>query len=229
MKISESKAKELFLKKFPDGIGIDFAGRSMLYEEYNLDTEEGWNIDHILPESKGGGSNEGNLQCTNIQTNRIKADKTTWIDDNREYQVRKIKNKAKSYKVVCLRDVYLIEKLPSDIINSDELKAKRLFLKKFPSGVGYDFVGRKIRIQDYKKRDSAYGWALGFILSNVYGGKNVDSNIEIYNYASLMLKGDKQSWEDGGSYWQVRKSNGKYSIVELCYINGKTFLKDEVK
>ena len=225
MKINEKKAKELFLKKYPSKIGIDFAGRSMFYEEYNENTEGGWNIDHILPESKGGTSNEGNLQCTNIITNRNKGDKTTWMDENRQYQVRKVKNKSNTYKVVFIKEVYLLETLPSDIINLNEIDAKKIFLEKFPNGTGFDVIGRRIRLSDYKNSDSAYGWALGYILSNICGGKSVESNIGIFNYASLIAKGNKQSWEDGGSYWQVRRVNGEHKIVEVYHVNGRTYLK----
>ena len=78
MKINENKAKELFLKQFPDGIGRDFAGREIIYEYYNQNCPEGWNVDHILPESLGGKNNEGNLQCANIISNQNKGNKTTW-------------------------------------------------------------------------------------------------------------------------------------------------------
>jgi hypothetical protein len=68
---------------------------------------------------------------------------------------------------------------------------------------------------------------MGYILSNVSGGKNLESNIDIYNYASLMAKGSRQSWEDGGSFWQIRRVNGTYKIMEVYYSNGKTYLKEE--
>ena len=50
----------------------------------------GWNIHHILPVAKGGSNRKNNLICTNIYTNEMADDKTTyWIDDSL-YQVQHI-------------------------------------------------------------------------------------------------------------------------------------------
>ncbi len=49
----------------------------------------GWNIHHILPIASGGTNHKENLICTNIATNEIAEDKTTfWIDDSL-YQVQR--------------------------------------------------------------------------------------------------------------------------------------------
>lgn len=54
----------------------DYAGRPMDKAAYgDRNSDYGWNIDHIYPESKGGKSVPNNLICCNIQTNDEKANK----------------------------------------------------------------------------------------------------------------------------------------------------------
>ena len=101
MEINEENAKKMFKEKYPSGVGYDFVGRKMKYENYGCtNSEYGWNIDHILPVSRGGTDDNVNLQCTNIVTNETKEDKTTWQDDDRTWQVRRVKGNKKAHKVV---------------------------------------------------------------------------------------------------------------------------------
>ena len=77
----------------------DFHGNYMSFEGYGNPNYvckvngkkiySGWNIHHILPKSKGGPNDKGNLECTNIITNQRIADKTTYWLDDKKYQVRK--------------------------------------------------------------------------------------------------------------------------------------------
>lgn len=61
----------------------------------------GWNIHHILPIASGGTNTENNLICTNIITNDLAGDKTTfWIDETL-YQVKKIRGTSR-HKIVRL-------------------------------------------------------------------------------------------------------------------------------
>ena len=54
----------------------DYAGRTIAKGAYNdRNSEFGWNLDHILPQSKGGKTADYNLVCCNIKTNDEKADK----------------------------------------------------------------------------------------------------------------------------------------------------------
>lgn len=100
MKCCEKNAKQLFLSIYPTGSGKDFAGREMSVDYYgDANSPYGWDIDHILPLAIKVINSEGNLQCTNIITNRKKADYTTWIDGNNTYQVKKVKYAEKTYVV----------------------------------------------------------------------------------------------------------------------------------
>ena len=100
MKITEQAAKQLFCEKFPNGVGYDFAGRKMIISNYGNNLSGGWNVDHVLPVSKGGTDAKGNLQCTNIITNNNKADNTTWKDNGKTWQVKRVKGDRKKHIVV---------------------------------------------------------------------------------------------------------------------------------
>ncbi len=105
MKITEKIAKELFKEKYPSGIGYDFRGRKMILENYNMkNMNDNFNIDHILPVSKGGKTIKENLECTNIITNEIKGDKTTWEDNGITFQVKRVKGNKDAHIVVKLED-----------------------------------------------------------------------------------------------------------------------------
>ena len=96
MKITEETAKKFFKELYPSGIGYDFAGRKMVLDGYGII----WNIDHILPISKGGTDDKGNLQCTNKTTNSNKADCTTWNDNGKTWQIRRVKGNRKKHVVI---------------------------------------------------------------------------------------------------------------------------------
>ena len=77
----------------------DFAGNYMCknafgkrnYYEKNNGTKIycGWNLHHILPKACGGSNKFVNLTCTNIITNDLAQDKTTFNIDDCIYQVKK--------------------------------------------------------------------------------------------------------------------------------------------
>lgn len=58
-----------------DTKAVDFAGRTIAKGAYNdRNSKFGWNVDHILPQSKGGATADYNLVCCHIKTNDEKAD-----------------------------------------------------------------------------------------------------------------------------------------------------------
>ena len=58
----------------------DKCGALIKYEEYGKETTQGWEIDHIIPVSKGGTDDISNLQPLHWENNRFKADK--YPEDN---------------------------------------------------------------------------------------------------------------------------------------------------
>lgn len=77
MKIDKEMALSLWERDYGRDVRADdYAGRPMDKAAYgDRNSDYGWNIDHIYPESKGGKSVPNNLICCNIQTNDEKADR----------------------------------------------------------------------------------------------------------------------------------------------------------
>lgn len=77
MDINRETAMRLWNKSFGKESKVkDFTGRMMAKGAYNdRNSEFGWNVDHILPQSKGGVTADHNLVCCHILTNDEKADK----------------------------------------------------------------------------------------------------------------------------------------------------------
>ena len=77
MDINKDTAMRLWAKTFGNKTHVkDFAGRTIDKCAYNSrNSEYGWNVDHILPVSKGGKSTDNNLVCCHVLTNDEKADR----------------------------------------------------------------------------------------------------------------------------------------------------------
>ncbi|MCR4698524.1 MAG: HNH endonuclease [Bacilli bacterium] len=77
MNLNRETAMRLWNKRYGKSTTVkDFTGREMAKGAYNdRNSKKGWNVDHILPQSKGGTTAEHNLAICNIQTNDEKADK----------------------------------------------------------------------------------------------------------------------------------------------------------
>jgi len=52
----------------------DIAGAWMQRDKYGMEESFGWEVDHMLPETKGGNDNTLNLQALQWENNRSKAD-----------------------------------------------------------------------------------------------------------------------------------------------------------
>jgi hypothetical protein len=88
---------EFWIKEFGNTeYGKDFAGRKIKRSEQGKNTEQGWTVDHILPDSQNGPNDLGNLQITRFKINQEKADKNTFVIDGIQYQV--LRNTPKKTK-----------------------------------------------------------------------------------------------------------------------------------
>ena len=56
---------------------MDEAGNWIVWNEYGKRTQFGWEVDHIIPVSRGGTNAFSNLQPLHWRANRAKADKWT--------------------------------------------------------------------------------------------------------------------------------------------------------
>lgn len=100
MDLNRETAMRLWNKAFGrEQKAKDFAGRMMAKGAYNdRNSEFGWNIDHILPQSRGGVTADHNLVCCHILTNDEKADHFPCFTANGiSFEIRKVQNHYEIY------------------------------------------------------------------------------------------------------------------------------------
>lgn len=95
MDLNRETAMRLWNKSFGKETKVtDFSGRKIVKGAYNdRNSEFGWNVDHILPQSKGGVTADYNLICCHIKTNDEKADKFPCFTANKlKFEIIKVQN-----------------------------------------------------------------------------------------------------------------------------------------
>ena len=95
MELNKETAMRLWVQQFGSKQkAVDFSGREIARAAYNnRDSKFGWNVDHILPQSRGGKTADHNLVCCNILTNDEKADRFPCFKANgKEYRIEKRQN-----------------------------------------------------------------------------------------------------------------------------------------
>jgi hypothetical protein len=104
MKINKENAIALWEERYGGKVDVvDFTGRPIYKGDYNsrqpakgkdgVVRNYGWNLHHILPQSLGGNDDEQNLEIVNIITNDEAGDKTSYVANSVEYQVKRIRHK----------------------------------------------------------------------------------------------------------------------------------------
>lgn len=95
MVLNQETAMRLWHNQFGDATRVlDFADREIDKGAYNdRNSKYGWNVDHILPESKGGKTTDSNLICCHIKTNDEKADKfPCFVANGIKFEIVKVQN-----------------------------------------------------------------------------------------------------------------------------------------
>ena len=95
MDLNRETAMRLWSKSFGKETKVkDFAGREIAKGAYNdRNSEYGWNVDHILPQSRGGKTADYNLVCCHIATNDEKADKfPCFVANKLKFEIVKFEN-----------------------------------------------------------------------------------------------------------------------------------------
>ena len=95
MDLNRETAMRLWNKSFGNcNMVKDFAGRTIAKGAYNdRNSKCGWNVDHILPQSKGGVTADHNLVCCHILTNDEKADRFPCFTANEiAFEIIKVQN-----------------------------------------------------------------------------------------------------------------------------------------
>ena len=95
MQNNRETAMSLWSKRYGKANKVnDFAGRVMIKAAYNdRNSDYGWNLDHILPQSRGGKTTESNLVCCHILTNDEKGDSFPCFTANgKQFEIIKVEN-----------------------------------------------------------------------------------------------------------------------------------------
>ena len=95
MDLNRETAMRLWNKSFGKETKVkDFTGRIIAKGAYNdRNSEFGWNVDHILPQSRGGKTADHNLVCCHILTNDEKADKFPgFVANKKKFTIIKVEN-----------------------------------------------------------------------------------------------------------------------------------------
>lgn len=95
MDLNKETALRLWTQQFgASQKAIDFAGREIAKAAYNNRSSKFcWNVDHILPQSRGGRTADHNLICCHILTNDEKADRFPCFKANdKAFEIQKRQN-----------------------------------------------------------------------------------------------------------------------------------------
>lgn len=95
MDLNRETAMRLWNKSFGKETKVkDFTGRTIAKGAYNdRNSEFGWNVDHILPQSRGGKTADHNLVCCHILTNDEKADRFPgFVANKKKFTIVKVEN-----------------------------------------------------------------------------------------------------------------------------------------
>lgn len=116
MEVNKETAHRLWVQQFgKKQKAVDFAGREIAKAAYNdRNSDFGWNVDHIYPESKGGKTADYNLICCHILTNDEKADKSSFTANGKKFEIQKKQN---HYEIVLCSDAPKEIPKVNDVVN----------------------------------------------------------------------------------------------------------------
>ena len=139
MDLNRETALRLWNKSFgKDTKATDFAGRTIAKGAYNdRNSEFGWNVDHILPQSKGGATADYNLICCHIKTNDEKADTFPCFSAN-----------GIAFEIVKVQNHYEIRQKSKE---TKHLKAVQETIDFFDSAAGVRFFKKLKGVQNKKR------------------------------------------------------------------------------
>ncbi|MCI8610185.1 MAG: hypothetical protein HFE73_11115 [Firmicutes bacterium] len=127
MELNRETAMRLWNKNFGRETKVkDFTGRTIAKGAYNdRNSEFGWNVDHILPQSRGGVTADHNLVCCHILTNDEKADRFPCFTANGiSFEIRRVQN---HYEIRAREKLEQSEQECDDVDFYDSAAGIRLF------------------------------------------------------------------------------------------------------
>lgn len=227
MELNRETAMRLWVRDFGKASkATDFAGREIAKGAYNdRNSNFGWNVDHILPQSKGGKTTDSNLICCHILTNDEKADKfPCFVANGKRFEIIKVQN---HYEIREVNDDKSAdgktEQEVADSVNLLDSAAGTRYFEKLKDDENRErFVGSVlIRIRGYT--DSA---VVDFI-EKLFDKENItfsrsDGNINIVarNY-DMPTRGETAALLDKciltntylGHYFRPKGNLGSYEII----------------
>lgn len=117
MELNKETANRLWVKQFgKKQKAFDFSGREIAKASYNdRNSDFGWNVDHILPESRGGKTADHNLICCSIKTNDEKADRFPAFKANgKQFEIQRREN---HYEIIEKSHKSEIQRKVNDSVN----------------------------------------------------------------------------------------------------------------
>lgn len=171
MDLNKETAIRLWVQQFgKKQKAIDFAGREIAKAAYNdRNSNYGWNVDHILPLSRGGKTADHNLICCHILTNDEKADKFPCFKANeKEFEIQKRQN---HYEIIARSAVQREE--DDNVINFLDVAQGLKCWKQCKSYSGKVFVGYvKIRVEISNESDQLLERYEKFLME-LFGTENI--------------------------------------------------------
>ena len=190
MDLNRETAMRLWNKSFgKESKAKDFAGRVMAKGAYNdRNSEFGWNVDHILPQSKGGATADHNLVCCHIKTNDEKADSFPCFNAN-----------GISYEIVKVQNHYEIRAKDKKKIAESSNTEPDLF----DSAAGVRLFKSLKGIQNKKR----FVGTVYIYLRSVTNGAVIDFIEKIFDKESISYKGNTSGYYNNSSNVKITVTN----------------------
>ena len=189
MNLNKETALRLWVRQFgKKQKAIDFSGREIAKAAYNdRNSNYGWNVDHILPLSKGGKTADYNLTCCHIFTNDEKANKFPCFKANtKEFEIQKRQN---HYEIVAKNVDQKVEE--DETVNFLDVAQGLKCWKQYKAGGGKVFAGyAKIRVEISNESNKLLE-RYGKFLLELFGTENIfaeESRISYSNNLSMNIR-----------------------------------------
>lgn len=180
MVLNKETAIRLWVQQFgKKQKAIDFSGREIAKAAYNdRNSNYGWNVDHILPLSRGGKTADHNLICCHIRTNDEKADIFPCFKANEK--VFEIQKRQNHYEIL-ERNAEQKEE-GDEVVNFLDVAQGLKCWKKCKSYSGDVFVGYvKIRVEISNESNQLLDRYRKFLIE-LFGTKNIFAEDENLSY-----------------------------------------------
>ena len=181
MDLNKETAMRLWNKSFGKETKVkDFTGRTIAKGAYNdRNSEFGWNVDHILPQSSGGKTADHNLVCCHILTNDEKADKFPAFKAN-----------GINFEIVKVENHYEIKQLTKETKKKKKAPEHDDTVNFMDSASGVRFFKQLKGIQNKTR----------FVGSVLIRLQNV-SNIAVIDFIEKFLDEENISYSMSNNYW----------------------------